>query len=323
MEQEQAIDFKGEFPTLERIREVSASWGRIPGYVRMFGPGYASVILNRPKEEFAYLRSLPNDELVHRWEEIIEQVPQVDPSVLADDFRSRGIVRMCLHGVQPVDGHEWDVRKSNDYLAQTVSSAPEFLFGFGVVDVGDIRTAISEVVRCHESLDFRGLKLTPIFSGMAADDSALDPVFAKCEELGMMVWLHCGTNWNSSLRMDLSHPRRVDAVATRFPRLKLVAGHAGWPWVLDAVTTAWRHENVFLDLSAHRPKYMAAAGSGWEPLLHFGNSVISSKILFASAWDLLGLHPSEVASEIEALPLRSSVKRLWLLENARDLMSRD
>ena len=42
--------------------------------------------------------------------------------------------------------------------------------------------------------------------------------------------------------------------------------HAGYPWVLEACLVAWKHPNVYLELGAHRPKYFAAPGAGWEPL---------------------------------------------------------
>jgi hypothetical protein len=40
--------------------------------------------------------------------------------------------------------------------------------------------------------------------------------------------------------------------------------HAGYPWVLEAVLLAWKYEHVYLELAAHRPRYLAEAGTGWE-----------------------------------------------------------
>ena len=54
--------------------------------------------------------------------------------------------------------------------------------------------------------------------------------------------------------------------------------HAGYPWVLEACLVAWKHPNVYLELGAHRPKYFAAAGAGWEALMRFGQTTIGDKV---------------------------------------------
>ena len=62
-----------------------------------------------------------------------------------------------------------------------------------------------------------------------------------------------------SLEIMPSEPGRpvyIDEVALDFPKLKFVASHTGWPWCEELVAMAWKHENVYIDISAHRPRYL-------------------------------------------------------------------
>ena len=82
------------------------------------------------------------------------------------------------------------------------------------------------------------------------------------------------------------------------------------------VAAAWRHENLYIDPSGHRWKYLATPNSGWEMLLHFGNSVLQDKILFGTDWPLMPLSLKEIAAEARALPLKPEVMEKWMGGNA-------
>ncbi len=60
-------------------------------------------------------------------------------------------------------------------------------------------------------------------------------------------------------------------------------------------------------------------GTGWEPLIHFGNSVLQAKILFGSTQLLMGLSIKELADGVMELPLKEEVKSKWLYHNAARL----
>ena len=96
--------------------------------------------------------------------------------------------------------------------------------------------------------------------------------------------------------------------------------HGGYPWVLEAVLLAWKYERVYLELAAHRPKYLAEAGTGWEPLLRFGQSTIADKVLYGSGWFLLNRAPAELVAEFRGLPVKAPVMERWLCGNAEALL---
>jgi predicted TIM-barrel fold metal-dependent hydrolase len=90
--------------------------------------------------------------------------------------------------------------------------------------------------------------------------------------------------------------------------------------VLEACLLAWKHPNLYLELAAHRPKYFTAPGTGWEPLLRFGQSTIQDKILYGTGAFLLARQPAELVSEMRAVPLRPAVMEKWLWRNAANLL---
>jgi predicted TIM-barrel fold metal-dependent hydrolase len=59
-------------------------------------------------------------------------------------------------------------------------------------------------------------------------------------------------------------------------------------------------------------------GSGWEPLIQYGNSLLQDKILFGTAWPAQPFKTS--IREIKSLPLKEAVKIKWLGGNASRLL---
>src|SRR5207245_2653930 len=84
------------------------------------------------------------------------------------------------------------------------------------------------------------------------DDRHYYPFYAKCVELGILLSIHTSANWTSVAVNDLGHPRHLDPVARDFPELRIIMSHGGYPWVLEACLLAWKYENVYLELAAHR-----------------------------------------------------------------------
>ncbi len=77
--------------------------------------------------------------------------------------------------------------------------------------------------------------------------------------------------------------------------------HAGYPWVLESCLLAWKHPNLYLELGAHRPRYFAVPGTGWEPLWQYGQSTIQDKILYGTGAFLIGRAPADLVGEMDAL----------------------
>ncbi len=208
----------------------------------------------------------------------------------------------------------------NELVAPLVERHPDRFIPFAGADVMQGVPAVRELTRWIRDRGFRGLSLRPFMIGLPADDRHYYPFYAKCAELGVPLSIHTSANWSAQVVNDLGHPRHIDQVAKDFPELTIIMSHGGYPWVLEAVLLAWKYPNVYLELAAHRPKYFAAPGAGWEPLLRFGQSTIAEKVLWGSGWFLLGRSPAELLAEFRALPVKPAVMERWLWRNAEAVL---
>jgi predicted TIM-barrel fold metal-dependent hydrolase len=208
----------------------------------------------------------------------------------------------------------------NDVVATIVERHPERFIPFAGADVLRGMDAVREFEHLVRDRGFRGLSLRPFMIGLPADDRRYYPLYAKCVELDVPVSIHTSANWTTVSVNDFGHPRHIDTVAADFPELKIVMSHAGYPWVLEAALVAWKYPHVYIELAAHRPRYLATPGTGWEPLLRFGTTTIKDKILFGTGWFLLARPPAQIVEEFRALPVDDEVMQMWLWRNAETLL---
>jgi len=206
----------------------------------------------------------------------------------------------------------------NDIVAELARAYPERFVGFAGVDPHKGEAGVESLRSDVIGLGLRGAMISPWEHLMFCDDERYFPVYETCIELDIPIWIHTSFNLSRQIPMEYGHPLHLDRVAVKFPDLKIIAGHAGWPWVTEMVAVAWRHPNVYMEISGIRQKYMGMPGTGWEPLIHYGNSVLQDKVLFATAWPLLPLE--QAVQDVRNLPLKEEVKAKWLGENARRLL---
>jgi len=194
----------------------------------------------------------------------------------------------------------------NALVAPIAARHPDRFIPFAGVDIMKGLTALRELEHWVRERGFRGLSLRPFMIGLPADDRRYYPFYAKCVELGVPLSIHTSANWTS--------------VAVN--ELRIIMSHGGYPWVLEACLLAWKYENVYLELAAHRPKYLAEPGTGWEPLLRFGQTTIAEKVLWGSGAFLLQRPVSELVAEFRTLPVRPAVMERWLGSNAEHVLAR-
>lgn len=231
-------------------------------------------------------------------------------------LRQQGVVHQVLQGGSP-DKYDVDL---NARVASWAAQAPDLLQAWCGLNLADPTGSVSELERCVGPLGARGVYLTPFFDGIPADDDSCMCIYQRAEELGVPVWVHTGMTLASNRPISLSTWAHIDRLAVRFPELTLIAGHGGWPWVLEGMAVLQRHPNVYLDFSAYRPAYISRPGSGWEPLLNYGRSILSHKILFGSVSWVHRLTIRELADEVLDLPIGADAAHAWLHDNAARIL---
>jgi uncharacterized protein len=233
---------------------------------------------------------------------------------IAQEMEREQVTHVVLQGVQWPDR---DGRSVNDRIAAWAQRAPQRLSAWAGISLRDPEGAARELERCVHDLGMRGATLIPFWDGVPASERACAPIYRKLDQLRVPVWIHTGNNFSDRVSLDTSHWLHIDRVAVEFPRIKIIIGHAGWPWVGECLLLCQRHRNVFLEFSTHRPAHMTRVGSMWEPLLAQAAGEIRHRVMFGSANWVTTKTVAQLADETRALPIPPEVAELWLCGNAR------
>jgi len=258
------------------------------------------------------LRILPNSYLrgyMGKYEEV-EFLTQITVDHLVQGMDAGGVEKAVMQA-------EWamgDYRKQNDAVHEIVQSHPDrFVAGYLCVNPLEDDDMAAVVEREVKERGFKGVNIQPFAYRVRCNDKRFYPVYEKCTELGIPVTIHTSINFSTNRSIDYGRPLYLDEVACDFPELTIVANHGGWPWVTEMVAVAWKHRHVYIEIGAVSPKYIGTPGTGWDPLMVYGNSLLQDKVLFAT--DNMLPH-KRCVEELRALPLREEVKEKWLGLNA-------
>ncbi len=287
----------------------SVSGHGMSNYLNIFGPGQATRA-GLSVEQFEEMRRNMSAENVQAELRRLNERP-----MNLDDFvrlLSDAGVEHAVIGTTTGPG--------NHYTVEVTRAHPEKFIGFARISPWDGMAGVRELERLVREDGLRGLAMAPFRERIPGSDRRYYPLYAKCVELGIPVRLHSSMAYATDRPYDLGHPKHLDDIACDFPELTVIAGLGGWPWVPEVVALARRHPNLYIDTAAHRPRYFATPGGGWESLLQFGNTLIQDKVMVGiSALTLSQPYPTLIG-EILALPLKDSVKEKWLYGNAANVL---
>ena len=219
---------------------------------------------------------------------------------------------------------EWvfgDYQKQNDAVLRMANKYPDrFMAAYLTVNPNEHDDMAEVIEKGIKEQGFKGVNLQHFAYQVDALDRRFSPVYAKCQELKIPITIHSSINFSIDKPMRYSRISQLDEIACAFPDLIIVANHGGWPWILEMIGVAWKHANVYIEIGAVSPKYIGTAGSGWEPLMRYGNSLLQDRVLFATdsiiSW-------KRAVDELNELPLKEEVKKKWLGGNAARLLGLD
>lgn len=170
----------------------------------------------------------------------------------------------------------------NDQLASIAAKSRDRLIPFAGVDPNATAESVKELKRAVRKLGVRGLKIHSSANSVYPNDARkMYPLYEICEENELPILFHTGTTGLGDCEVKYSKPEYLDEVCERFPDLKVVMAHFGWPWSDVAVALALRHPNVFLDISGWRPRYLPAT------VLSYLNGPIQDRFLFGTDYPMM------------------------------------
>jgi hypothetical protein len=123
------------------------------------------------------------------------------------------------------------------------------------------------------------LKIHPVHGGFPANDRALYPAYAICQEARMPVVVHCGTSTFPGSSNSFADPVLLDDVLRDFRALNVVLAHGGRGWWYDAAAfMALSSERVWIELSGLPPSRLREyyARHNWARL--------TRRMIFGTDW---------------------------------------
>ena len=138
----------------------------------------------------------------------------------------------------------------NDYLVEVKATAPErFALTCSVDPLRDIYESVQEIERCAKVHGMKVCKLYPTYDHFDPRDPQLDPIYEKLVELDMTMQIHMGWTPCCNAPMKFQQPHLLDDVAQKFPTLRIVVAHMGWPWIEECMALVAKWEHVHADIA--------------------------------------------------------------------------
>ena len=210
---------------------------------------------------------------------------------------------------------------SVEHTLELAGRYPDRLIPWGRILASEGMDGVRRLEYLVKERGLRGLEISCFREGRYSNDKKYYPLYAKAVELGIPARVYSTMSYAADRPMDLGRPIHLDEVCRDFPELNVIAALGGWPWVPEMVGVARRHQNVYIDLAAHRPAHIPKPGSGWEMLLQSANTLLQDRMLFATSWITLGLTPKGVVEEFADMPIRDGVREKWMGGNAARLLA--
>ncbi len=256
------------------------------------------------------------------FKEQVRMDPAIRGGVQVTDYIEKmdraGIERSLLIAVRAGD---LNVRESFELPYERVHAIcqrhPDRFSGLAGVDPFRGMQGLRELEHAVKEFGFVGAHLYPHWFGLAPDHAKYYPYYAKCCELDIPIMMQIGHNliYSRSRRLpSVGRPITLDQVAIDFPELRLIGIHVGIPWTDEAISMAWKHENVYLAGDAYAPKHWP------EAFVHYANTYGRHKVLFGTDWPVID--PERAVREIEELEFRPESHALLMRDNALRVFSR-
>ena len=192
-----------------------------------------------------------------------------------------------------------------DDVYETIKQYPDRLIGLAPYDPFDPVKSVYNIEKSVKEYGFKGVYSHTLGQNIPPNHRLMYPCYSKCMELDIPFSLQVGHSLEL-LPSDPGRPIYLDQVALDFPELKINASHTGWPWCEELTALAWKHPNVYLDISAHLPKYLD------KTIVQFMTTRGQNKVLFGTN----GLGLELCKKQFMELEIKDKVKNKILRENA-------
>jgi uncharacterized protein len=189
---------------------------------------------------------------------------------MAETFRRNNVrVMLDLALTAFIDMSMEDIRAVHDYTFEVQRQNSDVIFGHWLsLDPRLGREANREFERAVAAkAGFIGFGIIgQTRDGFPASDPIWDPFYKTSIDAGIPVLIHTGLTGigqgfpgGRGIVLDHGHPRHIDAVAAKFPELKILAARPAYPWQDEMIAVLLHKANIHYELHGWSPKTFSPA----------------------------------------------------------------
>lgn len=222
-----------------------------------------------------------------------------------DDLNRAGVDKACIMASDHRRVYPYASGSSytpNDYVYECVRKHPDRFVGICSVDpIRHEHEARRELERCVKDWDMRALKLYPTYDHFDPRDERLYPIYEKCIELDLPVHFHMGYTGTINAPMKYQLPYMLDDVGIKFPEMKVVVAHLGFPWVDECLALLMKHRHWCADVAywgAFPPEVLIEAMKKFEYMCGFDRLMYGSENPWTATFAKTVLNVNKIAEEL-------------------------
>ena len=206
----------------------------------------------------ARFKAAPELARLLKWWGMEDRYQPRTPEQLVQEMDEAGVEATVICAVKMASYRENKVIYETPYeeVVDLMKQYPGRFIGFaGINFFASITNELRDMEEAVKKYGFKGVYLHTYGYRIPLNHRLCYPVYAKAEELGIPVSMQVGHS-AEHMPNEMGRPIHLDDIALDFPDLNIVASHTGWPWCEELISIAWKHENVYMDISAHQPQYL-------------------------------------------------------------------
>lgn len=181
----------------------------------VFIPALNDPLPHTPERLLAVMRTLMRHRITRPLSEVVHRATMTGSGVRLNGER---------YAIYP--------QPDNAAVAEVLAAHPERFLGWIFLNPAHDPDVLESLERWRSAPGFIGVKLHPHWHDYRTE--ILGPLLRRCEELGLPVLIHLGFRRRGDFR----------SIASTYPRLRIIAAHAGFPFYGDL----WRYRNSYPNL---------------------------------------------------------------------------
>ena len=200
---------------------------------------------------------------------------------------------------------------------RALTEHPDRFVASWTIDPNRGMNGVRDLVRAYEQWGVRAVSIFPhgVSPQVPIDAAQMYPIYAKCVELGVPVFMTVGVAGPRVPSM-CQKVELLDQVMYDFPELVVVMRHGAEPWVDLAVKLMIKWPNLHYSTSAFSPRFYPKA------VIDYANSRGAERILYGGYFPM-GLTLERIVTELPDVPFKGDVWPKFLTGNARRVLRLD